>query len=155
MHSLPPFKLSDFLHFQFTQVHCVISFSFNNAFYLRINTFAVTKINQYWTGLFVSYSVKTQLHETITNTLQSLIDSSKKGLSLQRLHTERRFLALPENIRLVWKWYYISAAKGFLRPVACIINLLRLEMMTLWSSINLKLHLLMTIESSFTIVTCL
>ncbi len=37
--------------------------AFNQAIFLCINTFTCLKINQYWTGLFVSYSVKTELHE--------------------------------------------------------------------------------------------
>ncbi len=39
--------------------------------------------------------------------------------------------------------------------MACIINLLRSLMTTLVSSISLKLQLLMTLELSFIIITCL
>jgi hypothetical protein len=37
--------------------------AWHQAIFLHINTLLCLKINQYRTGLFVSYSVKTQLHE--------------------------------------------------------------------------------------------
>ncbi len=49
----------------------------------------------------------------------------------------------------------ICSQSRSLLPVVCIINILRLYMMTLAPSISLKLHLLMMLESSFTIITCL
>jgi hypothetical protein len=53
------------------------------------------------------------------------------------------------KLRLIFKCI------DYLRTVACIINLWRLLMTTLGSSLSLKLHLLMMLELLFTIVTCL
>ncbi len=52
-------------HLQFNSLHffhLLIKY-FNQANLSCINTFACLKINQYWTWLFVSYSVKTQFYE--------------------------------------------------------------------------------------------
>jgi hypothetical protein len=52
-----------------------MSFSFNHAINLGINTHACVFINQYSTGLFVSYSThgKTQLYENNIFILQPLV----------------------------------------------------------------------------------
>ncbi len=44
----------------------------SEAIFSCINTFECPKINQYWTGLFVSYSVQTQLHKSIFFNFKSM-----------------------------------------------------------------------------------
>jgi hypothetical protein len=60
-----PFKTTPLIKNSPILIILLLSFSFNHAIIFCINTCAIVLINQYSTGLFVSYSIITQLHENI------------------------------------------------------------------------------------------